>query len=75
MYISYNQDNWQKQILVAQLALNARNSSFIGVSPFFLEHGYNLEILNLDKVSIKKQIRNLYKLGELIVRKLKNACK
>jgi hypothetical protein len=73
MYVGYDQNDWQERIPAAQLALNARDSSSTGISPFFLEHRYNLEILNLDGVPVKKQIRNPRELGELIVRKLKDA--
>ena len=42
-YLSYAQTDWGSFVPGAQLALNNRESSAIGMSPFFLEHGYHVE--------------------------------
>ena len=42
-YIDYSQSDWGPFLPAAQLALNNRESSAIGMSPFFLEHGYHVE--------------------------------
>ncbi|KAI0996108.1 hypothetical protein K3495_g12071 [Podosphaera aphanis] len=42
-FISYSQFEWAKMLPTAQLALNNRDSSVSGLSPFFSEHGYHAE--------------------------------
>ena len=43
------QDNWASLLPVAMLAINNRNATSAGVSPFFLTHGYNVDLLDLAK--------------------------
>ena len=40
---SFSQFEWAKMLPSAQLALNNRDSSTSGLSPFFLEQGYHVE--------------------------------
>ena len=42
-FISYSQFEWSTLLPTAQLAINNRNNSTSGLSPFFLEHGYHVE--------------------------------
>ena len=42
-FIFYAQFDWPHMLPTAQLALKNRNNTNYGVSPFFLEHGYNIE--------------------------------
>ncbi|KAI1001002.1 hypothetical protein K3495_g7193 [Podosphaera aphanis] len=46
-FISYSQFEWAKLLPTAQLALNNRDNSSSGLSPFFLEHGYHAEPITL----------------------------
>ena len=39
-YINHAQSDWKRWLPLAQLALNGRKHSAIGVSPFFATHGY-----------------------------------
>lgn len=43
------QDNWAELAPAAQLAINSRDVASTGISPFFLDHGYHLELLELDE--------------------------
>jgi hypothetical protein len=45
-YINYQQDNWVKLLLIAQLAYNNIAISTTGISPFFANYGYHLFILS-----------------------------
>ena len=45
IYTSYLQDDWSQLLPTAQIALNNRTSSSTGLSPFFLTHGYHLNLL------------------------------
>jgi hypothetical protein len=40
-FINYAQTDWKKWLPTAQLAINGRQHSSIGTSPFFATHGYN----------------------------------
>jgi hypothetical protein len=40
-YVNYQQDNWVKLLLTAQLAYNNTATSTTGISPFFTNYGYH----------------------------------
>jgi hypothetical protein len=42
-FVSLSQLDWPKHLPAAQLAINNRDTSSIGLSPFFLTHGYHIE--------------------------------
>ncbi|KAI0991886.1 hypothetical protein K3495_g16301, partial [Podosphaera aphanis] len=42
-FISFSQMEWSKMLASAQLAINNRDKTSSGLSPFFLEHGYHAE--------------------------------
>ncbi|KAI0996390.1 hypothetical protein K3495_g11790, partial [Podosphaera aphanis] len=42
-YVTYTQFDWKELLPCAMLALNNWTSASIGMSPFFVEHGYNVE--------------------------------
>lgn len=46
-YCSHLQGDWKDLLGAAELAINNRDASSTGVSPFFLEHGYHLEVIDL----------------------------
>ena len=67
-----NQDDWSKWLPIAQLALNGRDSSTTGVSPFLLAHGYPLRMIDpltdaIESVNPQSPIQK----GENIVAKVK----
>jgi hypothetical protein len=45
-YINYQQDNWVKLLLTAQLTYNNTVISTIGISSFFTNYGYHPFTLN-----------------------------
>ena len=48
VFVDWNQKNWTRLCPFAQLAVKNREASLIGMSPFFLQHGYDVDILQLD---------------------------
>jgi len=66
------QDDWVDWLPVVQLALNGRDSSSTGVSPFMLSHGYPLRTVDplIDAVASVKPKTPIQK-GETIVAKVK----
>ena len=74
MFVSYAQDNWHSLLPSAQLAINGRDSTSTGVSPFFLMHGYHLEPLQLSEAPCDLlDPRSPAQIGESIVKKLADA--
>ena len=41
IFCNYDQDNWAQLCPLLELMLNSRTNTTIGVSPFFLHHGYH----------------------------------
>lgn len=73
-YTAYEQDDWERLLPLAELAINGRTSSSIGTSPFFLSHGFNLSpfeptrpVEDLARGSPRSPIQQ----GEAIVRTIK----
>lgn len=46
-FISFAQTEWSSMLPSAQLAINNRDCSSKGLSPFFLEHGYHVEPIQM----------------------------
>jgi hypothetical protein len=71
-WINYAQDDWATWLPVVQLALNGRDSTTTGVSPFFLSHGYPLRIIDpLTDVAAPVNPKSPIQKGEAIVAKIK----
>ncbi|RYO52775.1 hypothetical protein AA0116_g11623 [Alternaria tenuissima] len=47
-FISWAQNDWAQLCPMAQIAINGRDATSTGVSPFFLQHGYNVDPLQLE---------------------------
>ncbi|CAJ2645145.1 unnamed protein product [Trifolium pratense] len=72
-FISFSQLEWSKMLPSAQLALNNRNTSSLGMSPFFLEHGYHVEPIQ-QKVLCKSGTRTKSaKLAQIFLSRIKEA--
>ena len=41
IFVSFEQNDWAQLLPVAMIALNNRTNTSIGVSPFFMTHGYH----------------------------------
>jgi hypothetical protein len=74
MFCDWAQSNWSFLAPMAQLAINGRDSASTGVSPFFLDHGYHVEPLQLEEeVRDIPNANTMRQKGENIVAKLKRA--
>jgi hypothetical protein len=76
VYTCYDQKDWNRLLLLAELAINGCISTATGVSPFYLSHRYNLspftptkEVEQLAEEPAKSPIQK----GEAIVQKVKEA--
>ena len=74
-YTTYWQDGWAGLLAAAMLAINNRNATSIGISPFFLPHGYDLDLLDLAKgqEELRTTVNSPVARGEEFVAKLKEA--
>lgn len=73
-FVSYAQDDWAKLMPAAELALNNRDASSTGVSPFFLMHGYHVEPLVLpEEPQPVRSPQSPVQVADSIVRKLRSA--
>ena len=74
-YATYLQDNWASLLPVAMLAINNRNATSTGISPFFLTHGYDVDLLDLAKgqEELRTTGNSPVARGEAFVAKLKEA--
>lgn len=72
-FVNYVQDDWAFLCPMAMLALNNRDSASTGISPFFLDHGYHVEPLELEKEPRVIDPKTPAQRAEAIVAKLKGA--
>jgi hypothetical protein len=47
MFCNHAQTNWVSLLPMVQLAINKRDAASTGISPFFLDHGHNIEPIQL----------------------------
>jgi hypothetical protein len=74
MFIDHAQDDWYDMLPSAEIAINGRNAASTGVSPFFLQHGYHVDPLNVtEEIEPSTTLGSPVKQAEAIVRKLQDA--
>ena len=73
-FTNYAQDNWSDLLASAELAINNRDATSTGVSPFFLVHGYHIEPLQLEEEPQRLEIaQSPVQIADKIVRKLQDS--
>ena len=74
-FTNYAQSDWVRLLPMMELSINNRDLSSTNVSPFFLEHGYNVDLLQLAETprDVTENARTPVQKGELIVKKLADA--
>jgi hypothetical protein len=75
MFANYVQDNWAPLCPAAMIAINGRPAASTGISPFYLDHGYDFEPLDLQEEPRRggENSRSAVQRAEAIVAKLKDA--
>lgn len=74
-FTTYWQEDWSSLLPVAMLAINNRDATSTGMSPFFATHGYNVDLIPLtdsDEV-LRTSGRSPVARGETFVAKLNEA--
>jgi hypothetical protein len=73
-HCNYFQNDWSNLLPMAEIAINNRISSTTGMSPFFLTHGYDLEVIDLRDASHEPTARRKERdIAKDIVEKLAQA--
>lgn len=74
-YTTYWQDNWAPLLSIAMLAINNRDATSTNTSPFFMTHGYSVNILDLIEPAelLRARGRSPIAAGEAFVAKLREA--
>lgn len=74
LFANYAQSNWAPLLTSAELAINNHDAASTGVSPFFLTHGYHLEVLQLTEETMSyPDARDPVQRAENMITKLKEA--
>ena len=47
-FTNWAQDNWAPLCPLAQIAIRGRDATLTKISPFFLQHSYNIDLLQLE---------------------------
>jgi hypothetical protein len=73
-FCDYAQDDWNDLLPSAQLAIMGRDAASTGVSPFFLEHGWHIEPLDLQLDPLPRTThKSPIQQADTLVRKLQQA--
>ena len=74
-YVQWDQKNWVKFLGMAMIAIRGRQATSTGVSPFFLQHGYHVDPIELHSPSTSQEYsvneRDGKKTAEEIIEKFK----
>jgi hypothetical protein len=74
MFVNRLQGDWAFWSASAELALNNQESTSMGISPFFLDYGYHLEVLDLANKPCQSDLaKSPMQKGEAIVSKIRDA--
>ena len=73
LFCSYAQDDWTALLPSAELAINNRDATSTGVSPFFLSHGYHVEPFAFEMEELRSTGKSPIQIGESILHKLREA--
>ena len=63
-FISFSQVEWASMLPTAQFAIDNRDSSATTLSPFFLEHGYHVDLVQLKSPEPKEPLSSRAKRAE-----------
>ena len=76
-YATYWQDDWAGLLPIAMLAINNRDATSTGISPFFATHGYHIDPLSSPSDEGEEPLRmegqSLIARGEAFVARLREA--
>ena len=68
-YCNWHQNDWANLLSHCQVAINNRPAASNGVSPFFLSHGYDMDMIQLSAHVAPRTISSPIAAGERIAKK------
>lgn len=72
-FTCFQQSDWKMLLPSCELALNNRPATSTGVSPFFLMHGYDLDVIQLSEPVEDRAMTSPIAKGDAIAKKLSEA--
>jgi transposase InsO family protein len=72
VFTCYTQDDWLDLLPVAAVAINNRDATSTGVSPFFFTHGYHVDPIIPNNDMSQEALSGPGKAGEALVNRLRN---
>ena len=71
-YVSYEQDDWERNLFAAMMAINNRTATSIGLTPFFFTHGYNIDPIVVNE-TLREDDKSPIAKGEAFVKRIQEA--
>ena len=77
-FVSWRQDDWKENLGMAKIAITARQSQSTRMSPFFLQHGYDVDPIQIavrygPEKQLGQQAKEDYKKAEEIIQRLRQS--
>jgi transposase InsO family protein len=73
-FTTYTQDNWGTLLPIVATAINNRNASATGLSPFFFTHGYHVDPIKIEETEESREPHTRPGIaGETFVNRLREA--
>ena len=47
--MAYTQEDWVEYLPSVELTINNQNAASTNISPFFMMHGYNVDLIQIDE--------------------------
>ena len=75
-FSAYAQDDWGSLLPIVAMAINNRDATSTGLSPFFFTHGYHVDPIGIDDAQDPREIQEMLppeRAGETFVNRLRDA--
>jgi hypothetical protein len=78
-FCNWNQTNWKNNLGMAKIAITARKAQSTGMSPFFLQHGYEVDPIQIavrygpENRPREKRVQQEYDKAKNIVKRLRQS--
>src|SRR6266513_2109408 len=76
VFVTYTQEDWAEYLPLVELAINNWNAASTGISPFFMTHGYNVDLIQINE-QLEERDKNArlspVARGEQVIKKLIDA--
>lgn len=73
IWVTYMQENWEQLLPIATAAINNRESSSTGLSPFFFMHGYHNDAIRIEDETPGRPKKEGHVIAEDMIKRLQDA--